>query len=76
MGNQGNLHALVAMTNKDVYYISLEAADLLAGKMATADKIFITTDVKSGARLRLHIPNISSIVIDQPRVKTVVRHDR
>jgi hypothetical protein len=60
-------YALVVMTNKDVYYISLSDADMLGQCIESTIKLFYTKDVKSGADLRLQTDNISSIVVEESR---------
>ena len=69
MGNQKQGFCLVIMTNKDVYYVSGDAADYLAECIQHGQpQLFQTTDVKSGAKLRLQISQVSSLVEDTRNV--------
>lgn len=58
-------YALVSMTNKDVYYVSVEAANKLL--MVLTDRegasFFRTFDAKSGAQIAIALDNISSVVM-------------
>lgn len=58
-------HALVSMTNKDVYYLAADSAKELMALLETHDRpaFFETTDAKSGSKIAIAISNISSIVI-------------
>lgn len=63
MGTQNQQHALVVMTNGDVYYLNLgEVAALHIAIEHGGDRLYHTTDVKSGAKLKLVLRHISSIV--------------
>jgi hypothetical protein len=69
MGTQQlSSYALVSMTNKDTYYISVELGRQLLKDLTTDDtenqKAFIeTVDVRSGAEIGISVSNISSIVV-------------
>lgn len=68
MGYQDNQrHALVSMTNKDVYYLTVDAVNALMALIATHGQqpqaFFETVDAKSGAKIAIAISNVSSIVI-------------
>ena len=70
MGTQqpASSYALVSMTNKDTYYISVELGRQLLKELTTDDtenqKAFIETrDVRSGAEIGISLSNISSIVV-------------
>ena len=69
MGNQGKPYALVSMTNKDVYYVTVEVAKDIQRKLTVQhdyDTPFIhTTDVKSGAEVVLNVNHVSSVVIQE-----------
>lgn len=61
-------YALVSMTNKDTYYISVklgrELLQNLTVEQTTDIKAFIeTVDVRSGAEVGIHLINISYIVV-------------
>lgn len=58
-------HALVSMTNKDVYYVTQQTAKELMALISANEQaaFFETTDAKSGARIAIALGNISSIVI-------------
>ena len=59
-------HALVSMTNKDVYYVSRSTAKVLMAIMGEPEKhpsSFETVDAKSGSEIAITIANISSVVI-------------
>ncbi len=61
-------HALVSMTNKDVYYVTRQTAKTLMALMAEPEKhpsSFETVDAKSGAEIAITIANISSVVIPE-----------
>ena len=65
MGYQ-NQHPLVSMTNKDVYYLTRQAAKELKAIMRSPEKhdsIFETVDAKSGSEITITIAEISSVVI-------------
>lgn len=62
----GQQHALVSMTNKDVYYVTQQTAKELMTLMATPDKhpaSFETIDSKSNSEIAITIVNVSSVVI-------------
>lgn len=69
MGTQlQSSYALVSMTNKDTYYISVELGRKLLKDLTTDDtenkQAFIeTVDVRSGAEIGISLSNISSIVV-------------
>lgn len=63
-------YALVSMTNKDTYYISVALGRKLLKDLTTDDtedkKAFIeTVDVRSGAEIGISLSNISSIVVKE-----------
>jgi hypothetical protein len=64
MGEQKG-YALVSMTNKDVYYIDKEAADLIkTGFEEHGKEAFVQfVDTKSGAEVTISLSNVSSIVV-------------
>jgi hypothetical protein len=56
------------MTNKDVYYVTKQAAKKLMALMAEPEKhpaSFETFDAKSGSEIAITIANISSVVIPE-----------
>lgn len=56
-------YALVSMTNKDVYYLTKDAAkELMALIGDPAIAFYETTDAKSGSKIMISIANVSSIV--------------
>lgn len=64
MGNKGD--ALVIMTNKDTYHVSLEDAKNITAAMIQPEKFssaFETTDAKTGAEITVTIASVSSVVI-------------
>lgn len=67
MGYQGNGLALVSMTNKDVYYLTIDAAKTLKALIASHGQepltFFETVDAKSGSDISIAVANVSSIVI-------------
>lgn len=68
MGYENQRHALVSMTNKDVYYVSKQAAKELMAIMAEPEKhpaSYQTTDVKSRSEISITVANISSVVIPE-----------
>lgn len=69
MGYQENQrHALVSMTNKDVYYVTKPTAKTLMARMAKPGEgkaTYETVDAKSGAEIAITIANISSVVIPE-----------
>ena len=65
MGNQGKPYALVSMTNKDVYYVSVEKGREIADKIGReADSVF-AIDIKSGARLNIAVHHVSSVIFPE-----------
>ena len=64
MGQQKQGYILVAMANNDTYYISRDDASDLARFMAEGELVFQAVDIKSGARLTLQVPQVSSLVED------------
>lgn len=58
--NRGNI--LAVMTNKDVYFISAEAAKELEKAMQAEQIIFETVDVRSKLKLKIQVRNVSAIV--------------
>lgn len=58
-------YALVSMSNKDVYYISVEAAkELMAAARQGDPTVFIETiDVKNRTRVMLNPQLVSSVVV-------------
>ena len=66
MGYQPNQRPLVSMTNKDVYYLTRDAAKALKAIMREPEKndsTFETVDAKSGSEVTITIAEISSLVI-------------
>lgn len=64
--NQGSSsYSLIAMTNKDVYYVERDIAKELISLIETNElpMLFIMLDVKSGAEVAITTSNISSIVM-------------
>lgn len=59
--------ALVSMTNKDVYYLTEQAAKELMALIATATApaFFETVDARSASRIAIAIKNVSSVVIPE-----------
>lgn len=55
-------HALVVMTNSDVYYVTDHGAERLARSIENKEELFSFTDAKSGKRVRVQVSNVSSIV--------------
>lgn len=78
MGYQENQrHALVSMTNKDVYHVTQAIAKELMAIISepTRPAFFETVDAKTGSRIAIATANISSIVIPEGFQKTIgVRH--
>lgn len=62
MGKLNQPHALVVMTNGDVYYLSIKESERLEQLMMHRIEVFKSVDIRSNATLRLHIHNISSVV--------------
>ncbi len=61
-----NRHALVSMTNKDVYFVDRQTAKELMSRMAEPNSwaaSYEATDAKSGAEISITIANVSSVVI-------------
>lgn len=60
-------HALVSMTNKDVYYLTADAAKTLKALIASHGNepltFFETVDAKSGSQISIALSNVSSIVV-------------
>ena len=67
MGYQNQGYALVSMTNKDVYYVTLAVAKELMQLIEKREQpeFFVVTDVKSGAEVAIATSNISSVVIQE-----------
>lgn len=65
MGYQG--FALVSMTNKDVYYVSITDGKLILKRLARPNEeaFFETVDVKSGATISIAIQHVSSVVVKE-----------
>ena len=65
MWNQGKPYALVSMTNKDVYYVSVEKGREIADKIGReADSVF-AIDIKSGSALNIAVHHVSSVVFPE-----------
>lgn len=67
MGNQGKSYALVSMTNKDVYHVTIEVAREIQKKLARgAENPFIETiDTKNGMEVVLNVNHVSSVVVQE-----------
>lgn len=67
MGHQGNGFALVSMTNKDVYYVSLNDGREILSRLTrpTESGFFETVDVKSGATISIATQHVSSVVVKE-----------
>lgn len=65
MGNQGKTYALVSMTNKDVYYVTIEKGREIKEKLGREVTFIDTIDVKSGAEVSIAIHHVSSVVIQE-----------
>ncbi len=63
MGVRG--FALVSMTNKDVYYVSVQNGEEILRLLSRPDNtgFFQTTDIKSGATISIAISHVSSVVV-------------
>lgn len=69
MGNQGKGYALVSMTNKDVYYVSITDGQEILKKLQRQSQsgFFETVDVKSRATVSIAIQHVSSVVVKEAR---------
>lgn len=67
MGYQGNGFALVSMTNKDVYYVSINDGHKILARLARPSEqgFFETVDVKSHATVSIAIQHVSSVVVKE-----------
>lgn len=70
MGNQGKSfglipYALVSMTNKDVYYVSIEKGREIADKLGQEAGSVFAIDIKSGAALNIAVHHVSSVVVQE-----------
>ena len=65
MGNQGKPYALVSMTNKDVYYVSVEKGREIADKLKQETDSVYAIDIKSGAALNIAVHHVSSVVFPE-----------
>lgn len=71
MGYQGNGFALVSMTNKDVYYVSIEQGNNILKLLEHTDSRMFktgflqTTDIKSGAKVSIALAHVSSVVVKE-----------
>ena len=65
MGNQGKPYALVSMTNKDVYYVSIETGRDIKSKLGREITFIDTVDVKSGAEVSIAVHHVSSVVVQE-----------
>ena len=67
MGNQGKSYALVSMTNKDVYHVTVEVAREIQKKLARGgENPFIETiDTKNGMEVVLNVNHVSSVVVQE-----------
>jgi hypothetical protein len=71
MGHNNQRFALVSMTNKDVYYVSIEQGNNIlrllehpsSGLFKTG--FLRTTDVRSGATVSIAINHVSSVVVKE-----------
>lgn len=68
MGYQSNGFALVSMTNKDVYYVSIPKGKEIL-RLMTRDNdrsVFVeVTDIKSGANIAIAVQHVSSVVVKE-----------
>lgn len=55
-------HALVVMTNSDVYYVTPLEAVQLADYIKDKEPLFEFDDIKSGKNVHIQVPHVSSIV--------------
>lgn len=62
MGKPNQPHALVVMTNGDVYYLNSLNEKELRQRVATGSRVYATLDAKSGKMVTIFIEHISSIV--------------
>lgn len=65
MGNQGKPYALVSMTNKDVYYVSIGKGREIISKLGREVGFIETIDVKSGAEVSIAVHHVSSVVVQE-----------
>ena len=65
MGNQGKPYALVSMTNKDVYYVSVEKGREIADKIGRGTDSVYVIDIKSGAALNIAVHHVSSVIFPE-----------
>lgn len=70
MGYSNQGFALVSMTNKDVYNVSIEDGKQILKRLArqfrTAESgFFETVDVKSGATVSIAIQHVSSVIVKE-----------
>lgn len=62
MGKLNQPHALVVMTNGDVYYLTTEDTDRLERCAREKIEFYHTIDAKSGSKIRVRVMYVSSIV--------------
>lgn len=67
MGYDNQGFALVSMTNKDVYKVSIADGKkiLLLLNHPTANNFFETLDIKTGATVSIAIAHVSSVVVKE-----------
>lgn len=66
---QNTKYALVSMTNKDTYYVTIEAGKHILSLLSPIPSItfYETTDVKSGATVSIAIQHVSSVVVQEAK---------
>ena len=67
MGQHNQGFALVSMTNKDVYYVSIEVGKQIKQQLRKPGELFFieTVDVKSGAEVSIAVQHVSSVVVKE-----------
>jgi hypothetical protein len=53
------------MTNKDVYYVSIEKGKEIKQKLGREIDFIDTIDIKSGAQVSIAVHHVSSVVIQE-----------
>lgn len=67
MGYQNKSYALVSMTNKDVYYVTIHDGLEILKKLRNPSEsgFFETIDVKSRAKISIAVQHVSSVVVKE-----------
>ena len=67
MGYQGKGFALVSMTNKDVYYVSVADGNEILKRLRHPNDagFFETTDIKQHTTVSIAIQHVSSVVVKE-----------